>query len=103
MGDANRRTKRVQVGQVETTVQPGDSVADLLDRTDDGNGIGDVNPETTAVVLADDVVRTDKGPRMPDEDDYVPADLSTVEDGDALELFRIRAADRPAYPSLTEA
>jgi hypothetical protein len=57
-------------------------------------------PDKYAVVRKANVGTNDSGDWNPPDgrDDWVPWDLSTVEDGDELRVFGIKQNERPAYP-----
>lgn len=103
--DGGEDVREVQVGQVDVTLEPEDTIPTLFSRLSSEvvDDLLNPNPRTYALVRQENVEETEKGVEHPEEEDYVPADLSTVEDGDALHLFRVRKSARPAYPEEVEA
>lgn len=89
--DGGREKRRVQIGQIETFVYPEETVADLFDRTE---GPLEVTPVNTVLCRP---FSGETRPSPPDEEEYISFDLAEIEDGDALELYRLPISERPAY------
>lgn len=99
--DVSSAEKRVAVGQVNTVVKEGETIAHLFRRLNAGmpEEAVSVDMHHHALFHAEDVPQR----REPDLADKVPADLSTVDDGDELDLYRLPYDDRPAYYEEAEA
>ncbi len=96
MADGGGRT--VQIGQVEATLEPGDTVIDLFDYISRRDGdILSITPVTTALCRP---FSGGSRPTPPTEEDRIGFDLEEIEDGDKLELYRLPERQRPAYPEV---
>jgi len=92
--DGGEDDRTVQIGQVEVDVKPGDTVVDVFDRTE---GPLEVTAENTVLCRPFSTTR-----RKPTDKDHISFDLEEVEDGDALELYRLPVSERPAYEEALE-
>lgn len=93
--------RRVQIGDVKTLIYAGESALDLYERLNDLIPVkgAPLDPDRTVLVRAEDMPDGVAPVPAPTAEDFVPIDLSTVEDGDVLETYRLPAelSDEHAY------
>lgn len=92
--------REVRIGGSPIYLSEEDTVFSVFDRLADRSPhpLRTPDPDYSALYREDDVEEDGSGEVVyPDPEDRVPADLSTVEDGDELHLFRMKASDRPIY------
>lgn len=82
--------RTVTIGAVEREITESDTVATLFERID---GPLEATPQNTQLCRPYSHPET----RPPREDEVISFGLDELEDGDDLELYRVRKADRPAY------
>lgn len=92
--DEAGQMKVVEIGGDQVTVQPDDTATSLMDRV--------TGPFGVDTVTCGFIREKDHDASYPSPADLVPHDLRTVQNGDELCIYRLKASHRPVYGHYVE-